>query len=405
MIRQGTAIHMIVAWINKQFDLLVRSDVHILNYSWPAFRFMGCVGFVLSVLLTLSLVVYRGLSIITMVGIICLAVSTFVGLNLITKIITGSERINNYHHQIAVLLVIPLWLQWLGKPVFPYLDITILGVGVFIAFGRLGCLMVGCCHGQPHSWGVCYQKAHIDGGFPSYYVGVRLFPVQLVESLWYFYIVLVGCILLLAGSPAGSTLATYLILVGFGRFHLEFLRGDKERAYISGFSEAQWISLLLVAGVLAAEQISLLPLSERHIFLGSAMVFSIVYESGKTALHGKLEWQLFHPSHIWEVASAVELLSDLAVYRCENCDPEFGVPVVHIGCTSVGFQISSSLLNTRQGLIYQYSLSLNGKDITDEIARKLARFIILIKYPECSSQLIRGNHNIFHLLISDIRLS
>src|SRR5439155_22019386 len=97
-----------------------------------------------------------------------------------------------YHHEIDVMINAALLLWLLGQPLLPYLDLTILGIGMFLACGRVGCLMVGCCHGRPHSWGVRYKQEHADAGFAPYYVGVRLFPIQAVESLWVLSIVIVG---------------------------------------------------------------------------------------------------------------------------------------------------------------------------------------------------------------------
>ena len=71
------------------------------------------------------------------------AVITFTGLVIATKMITGEEKLIYYHHEIAVLLNISLFLWLIHQPLLPYLDISILGIGTFLFCGRLGCLMVG----------------------------------------------------------------------------------------------------------------------------------------------------------------------------------------------------------------------------------------------------------------------
>ena len=108
--------------------------------------------------------------------------------------------------------------------------------------------MVGCCHGRPHRWGVCYREEHAAVGFTPYFVGVRLFPIQAVESLWVFCIVTTGVTFVLNGRPAGAALAWYVVTYDLGRFCFEFLRGDPDRPYLWGFSQPQWISLLLMCG-------------------------------------------------------------------------------------------------------------------------------------------------------------
>jgi hypothetical protein len=140
----------------------------------------------------MSLVTYLGLSPLVLVWLVLTAVLTFLALAMVTKIITGEENLIYYHHEIAVMVVAACLLNLLYQPVLPYLDITILGLGTFLAFGRVGCLMVGCCHGRPHGRGVCYRAEHAAAGFTPYLVGVRLFPIQAVESVWVFSIVVVG---------------------------------------------------------------------------------------------------------------------------------------------------------------------------------------------------------------------
>lgn len=106
------------------------------------------------------------------------AVIIFLGMVMATKIITGEERLSYCDHEIVIMVVAALFLWLTHQPILFYLDITILGIGTFLFCGRIGCLMVGCCHGRPYHWGVCYRPEHAAVGFPPYYVGVRLFPIQ-----------------------------------------------------------------------------------------------------------------------------------------------------------------------------------------------------------------------------------
>src|SRR5262249_7343149 len=162
-----------------------------------------------------------------------------------------------YHHEIAVMLAAMALLWLTSEPLLPFLDITILGIGAFLACGRIGCLMVGCCHGRPHHWGIRYKPEHAVAGFTPYYVGIVLFPIQLVESLWVAGVVIVGVLLIVNGSPAGSALAWYVVAYDLGRFFFEFMRGDPDRPYLWCFSQPQWISIVLMAFVVVAEQAGL----------------------------------------------------------------------------------------------------------------------------------------------------
>jgi hypothetical protein len=110
-----------------------------------------------------------------MAVLIVAALVTFLAVVLVTKLASGEERITYYHHEIAVTLCAYLLLKALHRPVMPYLDVMLLGIGLFLAFGRVGCLMVGCCHGVPWRWGIRYTGEHAAAGFSEYLVGSGCF--------------------------------------------------------------------------------------------------------------------------------------------------------------------------------------------------------------------------------------
>ena len=102
-------------------------------------------------------------------------------------------------------------------------------------FGRLGCLMAGCCHGHPAEWGLYHAN-----------LGERVIPVQLFEALF-----LAGLCAFLWHSTAkrrGTGLALYLCGYGVWRFFAEFLRADDRGATLVEFlSPSQLTSVLLIA--------------------------------------------------------------------------------------------------------------------------------------------------------------
>jgi hypothetical protein len=254
----------IQARFNGYLDNLVRPYIQMLQKSVSAYQVCGYTGLILAVVQGMILTAYAGLSPWVATGIVGIAILTFLGLVMSTKIITGEERLIYYHQEIAVMVMAAIFLKITNQPLLPYLDITILGIGTFLFCGRVGCLMVGCCHGRPHQWGVCYRKEHADVGFTHYYVGIRLFPIQAVESLWVFGIVVVGVILIVSGRPHGEALAWYVINYDIGRFIMEFFRGDPERPYYLGYSQGQWISIILMGIVVWGELAGILAFHAWH---------------------------------------------------------------------------------------------------------------------------------------------
>jgi prolipoprotein diacylglyceryltransferase len=385
--------------INKVLDKFIRPEVHVGCHSWSAFKVCGYTGLALATLLAMSLVLRLGLSPWLMGGIILSAILTFFGLSILTSIVAGEEHLIYYHHEIAIIIVASALLRLSRQPTLAYLDVTILGLGLFLACGRVGCLMVGCCHGMPHHWGVRYQAEHAAADLNPYCIGVRLFPVQALESMWVFGTVISGIALVLIGQPPGAAFAWYVVVYGLGRFFFEFIRGDAERPYYLGFSEAQWTSLLLLCAVTWAELTGTLAFRSWHLgataFLGMTMIAIAI----RRVMQGTSSYLLLHPRHMREVAEAVQLASNLAVERCDICKQNPTPLNVHIGCTSLDVQVSASKIKSTVGYIYHYTLSRQNGSISEEIAKSLAQFILRIKHPSETSDFIQGNRGIFHLLV------
>lgn len=109
------------------------------------------------------------------------------------------------------------------------------------AFGRLGCFMAGCCYGIPYHGPGAVVFPENSFALP----GIRLFPVQLLES---GTLLVISLILGIATLRFASeyTIELYLILYGIDRFLLEYLRYDSGRGIYGPFSTSQWISLVAV---------------------------------------------------------------------------------------------------------------------------------------------------------------
>ncbi|MCW5854391.1 MAG: prolipoprotein diacylglyceryl transferase [Anaerolineae bacterium] len=366
-------------------DQLVQPEIRLGHHSRSAFQVCGYTGLGLAVVLAMTLVAQRGLSPWVMGAVILAAMGTFLSLALATKIVSGGENLVYYHHEIAVILVTTGLLWLLRQPVLPYLDITILGVGMFLVCGRIGCLMVGCCHGRPHAWGVCYGQAHATAGFESYLVGVRLFPVQAVESLWTLAITLVGAGLVWMGQPAGAALAWYIVMYDLGRFTLEFLRGDAARPYHGVLSEAQWISLLLMLVVVAAEWLGVLPLHAWHGIVAGGLILTMVALVRRQRAGRAVSDQLLRASHIQEVAEAIAPATD--------------EPAIHVRRTSLGIHISVGQINTGAAPMVHYALSSAPQGLNAETAGRLAALIAQLRHSGQPAELIQGGQGVYHLLV------
>ncbi|MFP5261554.1 MAG: prolipoprotein diacylglyceryl transferase [Blastocatellia bacterium] len=353
----------------------------------------------------MSLTIRGGLSPLIMIVIILAAMVTFLALVMATKIITGEENIIYYHHEIAVMMVAVLLLWLLKQPVLAYLDFTILGIGIFLVCGRVGCLMVGCCHGRPNNWGVCYRPEHADAGFTYYYVGIRLLPIQAIESLWVLCVVIVGVMLILNGYPPGAALAWYVMAYDVGRFCFEFARGDPERPYLWGFSQGQWLSVALMFFVMIVGLYGALPFYSWHAWVTSCLLLVMTAVAVRRRLAPGAKHRLLNPIHVREVASVVENVSALTTeippaYRLVELSGQTYIATeLHLGCTSLGVQISASEIGSAADRTLHYALSYRDGDMPEEAARIIAGLILQLRQSTEYGELLRGTEDVFHLLI------
>ncbi|MBQ3571549.1 MAG: prolipoprotein diacylglyceryl transferase [Clostridia bacterium] len=111
------------------------------------------------------------------------------------------------------------------------------------AFGRLGCLFGGCCHGaylgSEYVFGGI-KMTSAGTGITGYYV-----PVQLYESLFLFMLFAILSILVLK-KRFKLILPIYLASYGVWRFCIEFARDDYRGSFIGNLSPSQSLSILLV---------------------------------------------------------------------------------------------------------------------------------------------------------------
>jgi hypothetical protein len=356
--------------------------------SVPVFQFLGYFGFVLAFVQSGLLIDHMRLAQLTLLGITGTVILTFYALMMITKIVAGEEIIIYYHHEIAVIATCALFLRLTRQPVLPYLDVLVLGLGVFLACGRIGCLMVGCCHGRPCKWGVCYRSDHADRGFPRHLVGVKLFPIQAVESALALCTVGFGLVLLFGKHEPGSVLQFYIIIYGCGRFCLEFFRGDAARPYHFGFSEAQWISLILAVAVVIGERAHILPPSKWHWLAAVSMGGWMILVSVWRRLDRFHRFELLHPHHLREVAIALNHLG------------RSSVGIIHVVRTSRGYQLSIGETAGTAGQIRHYSLSREDGSLCLRGATIMARLIAHFERRAGSFTLLPGSAGVFHVLWS-----
>lgn len=154
---------------------------------------------------------------------------------------------------------------WLLKrdrfPFWKAADMAGIVVPIGLGFGRMGCLLAGCCFGTATDakWALSFpprspasesqfKAGQLESAFdPS----LPVHPTQIYESAASFAIAAV-LLLWLHGRKRydGQVFLAFVALYAVVRFVLEFWRSD-DRGGLLGLSTSQLIGVLLVAGVIA----------------------------------------------------------------------------------------------------------------------------------------------------------
>lgn len=137
-------------------------------------------------------------------------------------------------------------------------DLFVPAVPLFAGFGRLGCLMEGCCYGTRTSFPIHIVFRHSLIA-PN---NVPLVPTQAYEAAFDFTLFGVLCAAGHYKSIVPEMLDIYLVSYAVFRFVLEFFRGDALRG-IFILSTSQWISLFVVVFVLIRRLLRTRAKSER----------------------------------------------------------------------------------------------------------------------------------------------
>lgn len=368
-----------------RMKLLPRLYVNFLGKRIHSFHFFGVTGFILGSVLGAVICHYTGWEVPVILLMSLTGAATFFLLAFGAKAITGREVVVYYHHEIAILVFCSLILNLAGWPVLPYLDVTLLGIAVFLAFGRIGCFSVGCCHGKPARHGVIYGPGHVKKGFTWFYEGIPLLPVQLIESAFVFFLVIFGTILLLLRFPPGIFLTLYTVVYGAFRFTIEFFRGDAARPYFHGLSEAQWTTLVLVAVSVLAALSGMIPLYPWHMVIAS-LVFVIAFAA---VLRPHRKTDLAKADHVSQIASALRRLkvSDEMAPQVEN--------------TKLGLNLSKGCTVQEGQPVIHYTVSGDEEDVLDPTtAYQLAKLIKKLQHHPGSFNVLQKQNGIFHIVFT-----
>ncbi len=122
-----------------------------------------------------------------------------------------------------------------------YFDLVMPSIALAQGFGRLGCVLAGCCYGNEtdNAFHIIFHESDFA---PN---NVPLIPTQPISSALNFLNFFALILIARKSKAKGQVAGFYLTFYSAGRFILEFFRGDLERGTVGPLSTSQFISIFL----------------------------------------------------------------------------------------------------------------------------------------------------------------
>lgn len=144
-----------------------------------------------------------------------------------------------------------IYLRWKKLPLWKTADVIAPSIALGSVFGRVGCLLNGCCYGRACDlpWAISFPPGNPLGS-PT----TPVHPTEIYDALLNFALYLGLAWLFRRRKFDGQIFATYLICYSITRSIVESFRGDYTNLhYHLGLTPAQWISVpMFIIGLVMA---------------------------------------------------------------------------------------------------------------------------------------------------------
>lgn len=161
--------------------------------------------------------------------------------------LTGSTFYGGFVGAVIIFLILYLGVghiifkdNYHLKHIFDIMNTAVCSVTLAHGFGRLGCLMAGCCHGKATDSFLGITMLDADTNTWGKFI-----PVQLYEAIFLF--LLCAFLIFRLLKHKNYNFSVYLIGYGVWRFIAEYFRGDNRGSTIVSFlSPSQLTAIILV---------------------------------------------------------------------------------------------------------------------------------------------------------------
>ena len=141
------------------------------------------------------------------------------------------------------------YLYWKKLPVWKIADILAPSIALGSVFGRIGCLLNGCCYGHACDlpWAIHFPADHETHG-------IAVHPTEIYDALLNLILYVFLAWLFRRKKFDGQIIATYLMVYAVFRSIAETFRGDYPTDHVhAGLTSAQLVSVpIFIAGIILA---------------------------------------------------------------------------------------------------------------------------------------------------------
>jgi phosphatidylglycerol:prolipoprotein diacylglycerol transferase len=162
---------------------------------------------------------------------------------------------------LAVVAAVIVFCRRRGLPPLRMGDVIVPSFFIGLGFGRLGCLMNGCCFGdrctlpwaihfpqQSAAWSLLFDRGFLG---PEATTTYGLHPTQIYSSITAFLLAWLTALYFRRRPFDGAVLALGMLLYASKRFVVELLRGDELGQFGTMFTISQWMSAaIFVSGLI-----------------------------------------------------------------------------------------------------------------------------------------------------------
>jgi phosphatidylglycerol:prolipoprotein diacylglycerol transferase len=154
-----------------------------------------------------------------------------------------------------------IYIRWKKLRLWKITDIFAPSIALGSVFGRIGCLLNGCCYGRfcAAPWAITFPEGHEThpAGMPA----IPVHPTEIYDALLNLGLYFFLAWLFRRKKFDGQIFATYLILYAVCRSIVEYFRGDYPADHVhSGLTSAQLVSIpIFIAGLALAAILSRRP--------------------------------------------------------------------------------------------------------------------------------------------------